>query len=190
MDAFRISPEDIFAETLAILDRIKNEPNEAQTMCKALWDELYCEYRDVAEHDINRDELSLSVCMVMLAVIICVNMIVSPFYTIIETELMDGLNSHYCLWHNVRHSMASKIVCDNTLKQWIGQYMESENYMTDEYGRLAMLVCSEGDDTELVDNNSGKTVNIYTGGGPAIMGGKFNKGVEFNAQKSIASNER
>ena len=190
MTVFRISPEDIFVETLAILDRIKEDPDEARAICNTLWDSLYCEYRDATDCEVPIDELSLSVCIVMLAVVICVNTLISPFYTTIETELMNGLNSHYQLWHSVRHKMAYKMNGGSNLKQWVDEYMKSDYFMTDEYGRLFMLAGTESDDKEPSDNNLKKTVNIYTGGGPAIMGGEFNKGVEFNAQKAIASNER
>lgn len=139
MTVFRLSPEDVFSETIALLDRIKENPDDAMELCHGIWDESFCDYRDIADKDIPEMELKLAVCIVMLSLALCLNTMENFFYTRLVTELLTSINSHFSEWHDVRHSMADRMEDAADLKIWVNEYMGSDVFLSDENGNLNLL---------------------------------------------------
>ncbi len=147
MTVFRLSPEDVFAEVIWLLDSIKEDTDGAEDMCATLWNELYCNYRDIAGSELTDEELRLAVTIVMLMVVICLNAMDAGYYAHLAEVLMQGIYDHYNpQWHDVRHTLEDHLKDTGQLMVWVRAYMDSDHFLSDEDGCLSVLTDTYGTD--------------------------------------------
>ena len=130
---FRLSPEDVFMETLNVLDDLKAPDRNNDDLCDTLWDDLYCEFRDRGD-DIPEEELNKAVAIVLSMVTYCLVLLDDMRYNGINAKLLFSLFEHYGSYSDIHHSIephAMKIGV-NELKGWITEYMKCDTYMYDE----------------------------------------------------------
>lgn len=147
MTVFRLSPEDVFAEVVWLLDCIKEDTDGAEDMCTTLWNELYCNYRDISGREVTDEELRLAVTIVMLMVAICLNAMDVGYYTHLAAVLMEGIYDHNNpQWHDVRHTLEDHLKDISQLMCWVRAYMGSDEFLSDEDGCLSVLTDECGTD--------------------------------------------
>ena len=71
MPQFRLSAEEVFLECLAILDDIKEDESQAVFNLEHRWDSISNDFRDLADNDVNENEIALATSVVMFSVVMC-----------------------------------------------------------------------------------------------------------------------
>lgn len=130
---FRLSPDDVFMETLNVLDDLKAPDRNNDDLCDTLWDDLYCEFRDRG-NDIPEEELNKAVAIVLSMVTYCLALLDAMRYNGINGKLMLSLNGHYKGYNDIQgfiHPHAIKVGM-NDLKDWLTGYMQCDTYLYDE----------------------------------------------------------
>lgn len=130
---FRLSPEDVFMETLNVLDDLKAPDRNNDDLCDTLWDDLYCEFRDRGD-DIPEEELNKAVAIVFSMVSYCLTLLDSIKYNGVNGKLMLSLSKNYKEFRDILFPIqpyANKIGI-NELKDWLIGYMACDTYMYDE----------------------------------------------------------
>ena len=149
---FRFSPEDVFMETLNVLDDLKAPNRNNDDLCDTLWDDLYCEFRYRGEN-IPEEELNKAVAIVLSMVVCSLALLDSMRYNGIGLKLMQTINEHYKGFNDIVLSInpyATKIGFFK-LREWIAEYMKCDTYLYDE----AMDYLEEKEEEEEVnDENS------------------------------------
>lgn len=130
---FRLSPEDVFMETLNVLDDLKAPDRNNDDLCDTLWDDLYCEFRDRG-NDIPEEELNKAVAIVLSMVTYCLVLLDAMRYNGINGRLFLLLCEHYKSHSDIHHSIDLHVVKMgvNELKEWITGYMKCDTYLYDE----------------------------------------------------------
>lgn len=130
---FRLSPEDVFMETLNVLDDLKAPDRNNDDLCDTLWDDLYCEFRDRG-NDIPEEELNKAVAIVLSMVTYCLVFLDAMRYNGINGRLFLLLYEHYKSYSDIHHSIDLHVVKMgvNELKGWITGYMKCDTYLYDE----------------------------------------------------------
>jgi len=131
---FCVSAEEVFMEVLSVLDAVKENPDEAFFNIKGLWDELYVDYRDLAEEVALDGQIQQSVGMVLQAVALCLETMESTFYTTLAMELMRQMALHDLPTTEMLERFTSNIarLGEGNLRTAIADYMESDVFLSDE----------------------------------------------------------
>lgn len=173
MAAFRLSPEEVFADTLATLDRLKGDPDGAETLCLGLWDTLYCEYREAGAYTVPEAELARAVSVTMLSVAACLDVYASCYYNRFVKMLLHSVSTHQPRGGDDFRRMVTTSSDLAELGRWIDGYMAGDDFMTDEDGMLGIFSDKGG------YGATPASMHINTGGGSVIMGGNFQDGTTF-----------
>lgn len=130
---FRLSPEDVFMETLNVLDDLKAPDRNNNDLCDTLWDDLYCEFRDRGD-DIPEEELNKAVAIVLSMVTYCLVLLDAMRYNGINGKLLFSLFEHYGSYREIHHSIEphGMKIGVNELKGWVTEYMKCDTYLYDE----------------------------------------------------------
>lgn len=147
MKVFRFSPEDVFIETLNVLDDLKAPNKNNDDLCDTLWDDLFCEFRYRGEN-IPEEELNKAVAIVLSMVTYCLVLLDSMKYNGVNVKLMISLSEHYNEFKNIQisfNTFAQKVGM-NELKDWLTEYMACDTYMYDEV--IDYLVEKEEEENE------------------------------------------
>jgi hypothetical protein len=203
LTVFRLSPEEVFADILAVLDRMKEDPDGAESLCLRLWDDLYCDYREAAEAArtvVPEAELARAVSITMLGVAVCLDASATPFFRGLAYPLLRSAASHRPLCDAELLRMGADLSSSADFSRWIQGYMESDEFMTNEDGMIDMADDDGGKCvtlTQALGQDAGRTIhvenmNIFGGnsrqvstqGGPAFNDGIFNGGTKFSTDKS------
>ena len=154
MRVFRLSPEDVFLESLNVLDDLKAPDRNNEDLCDTIWDDLYCEFRDRGEN-IPDEELNKAVAIVLSVVTYCMILLDSMRYNSINAKLIRSLFEHYRNYSEIHSSIglhAIKIGMSD-LKDWMAGYMQCDTYLCDEtMGCLEERAEEEKESNEEVSN--------------------------------------
>ena len=69
---FRFSAEELFAEVMTVVDNVKEYPQGAVDSYDHLWDDLYCDYRDLDTADSPDEEIRLAASEVVYGVMLLI----------------------------------------------------------------------------------------------------------------------
>lgn len=130
---FRLSPEDVFMETLNVLDDLKAPDRNNDDLCDTIWDDLYCEFRERGV-DIPEDELNKAVAIVLSVITYCLALLDTMRYNGIVGKLTFLICQHFKDYTDIQqniHLCAMKVGIEE-LKDWISQYMQCDTYLYDE----------------------------------------------------------
>ncbi len=150
---FRLSPEDVFMESLNVLDDLKAPDRNNEDLCETIWDDLYCEFRDRGEN-IPEEELYKAVAIVLSVVTSCLVLLDLIPYNGFNCKLTISLSEHYKGYTDIHHSIeycATKIGVNN-LKDWLTEYMQCSTYLYDEVANY--LNETDEEEKELNDESS------------------------------------
>ena len=95
MPVFRLSPEEIFLRVSMIMDDIKESPEKTDNLYDTIWDDLYCEYRDLGNDIPPETELELGVCLVITVLACCLGRSKSLLSNYTIAKLMEQAHNHY-----------------------------------------------------------------------------------------------
>lgn len=147
MSAFRLLPEEVFQETLAILDTLLSEPERAALYCGVLWDELFCDFRsaeiptDMESKEVSDEELHTGVCVVISMVVTCLTLIGRHPYIAMSNLIRSSMDEAYKeQWHAIHTSITDKFLQQDikTLATWLHDYTDSPELLTDQDGLLLL----------------------------------------------------
>ena len=131
---FCVSAEEVFMEVLSVLDAVKENPDEAFFNIKGLWDELYVDYRDLAEEGALDEMIQQSVGIVLQSVALCLEMLESTFHTTLAMEIMRQMALHDLPSVEMIERFTVNIarLREGKLRKAIADYMESDLFLSDE----------------------------------------------------------
>lgn len=150
---FRFSPEDVFMETLNVLDDLKAPNRNNEDLCDTLWDDLYCEFRDRGQ-DIPEEELNKAVAIVLSMVTYCLALLDSMKYNGGIGKLIYLLCNNYSEFRVIHQSIDyyGKKIGLSELKDWITEYMVCDTYLYDD----VMDYLEEKEEEEEVNEENSK----------------------------------
>ena len=134
---FRLSAEELYAECTGILDKIKERDTaDAELYVSGLWDELFCNYRDIDTCNTTDDELQQCVSAVLYGVIMCFGLSDRSKYTTLCGKIM-------MLLHAPEHPAQVQHLHDVYMQTYwrlnsaelqtaFEDYMRSERFISDE----------------------------------------------------------
>lgn len=155
MKLFRLSAEELFMETVRILDDIKENPKDASIRMQGLWDEVFCDMRDLDTADAQEEELALAATEVVFAVMFTLSVISDALYTKLTAVLMcqlverdasdtDHLQKEYAI------SMIR--MGEERLRSFIADYMQSDEWLSSEIEDLLENVPKEEAATRVAES--------------------------------------
>lgn len=130
---FRFSPEDVFVETLNVLDDLKAPNRNNNDLCDTIWDDLYCDFRERGEN-LPEEELDMAVTVVLSMVSYCLMLFDSMRYNGLNGKLCLLICQHYNHLTDMQqdiHQYALKVGMKE-LKDWITEYMQCDTYLSEE----------------------------------------------------------
>jgi hypothetical protein len=130
---FRFSPEDVFMETLNVLDDLKAPNRNNDDLYSIIWDDLFCEFRDRGEN-IPEEELNKAVAIVISMVTFCLALLDSMKYNGVNGKLIRLLSNKYRGYRDFHRftELRANIIGIDELKDWLAGYMQCDTYMYDE----------------------------------------------------------
>ena len=131
MKLFRLTAEELFLETVCVLDNIKENPKDASLRMQGLWDEVFCDFRDLDTADAQEEELKLAATEVVLAVMFVVNFLDNALSAKLSPILMcqliekdapntDRLQKEFTV-NLIR--MGEDRICS-----WVAEYMQNDEW--------------------------------------------------------------
>lgn len=135
MKTLRLSPEELFMECLSVLDKVKEDPDKASFNLQSLWDDLYCDFREVSDEGVSEEELNLATAEVVYSVILCLTPCGKSTYSELTFQLMLQLEDHYPSVDDLegRFMQNAERLGVEDFKHAVEEYMEREDcFLSDE----------------------------------------------------------
>ena len=92
---FRFTAEELFVEVMAVVDLVKEHPQEGAERCDHLWDDLYCDYRDLDTADSPDEEIRLAASEVVYGAMLLAGYCQGTHYTRLCASLMAQLAENH-----------------------------------------------------------------------------------------------
>ena len=162
---FRLYAEQMVLECITIIDSIRSrDPQDAKSYIGTLWDELYCDYRELSPENTPEQELKTVVATILHGVVLilshCQNYV--TFYLSLENSILsqcthpiDGL---YCPEINDQYSASTFKFDEKQLCDEITRYFESNDFISDD---LKGTITSSIEENDEVSTTSGNTQITY-----------------------------
>ena len=133
MKVFRFSPEDVFIESLNVLDDLKAPNRDNDDLCDTIWDDLYCKFRDRGDN-IPEEELNKAVGMVLSMVTYCLVLLNSMKYNGLVGKLDLLIQKRYRASFDMQLyvEVCVQKIGHHGVTHWIMEYMNCDSYMYDE----------------------------------------------------------
>ena len=133
MKNFRFSPEDVFVESLNVLDDLKAPNKNNDDLCDTLWDDLFCDFRERGEN-IPDEELDKAVAIVFSVVTYCLVLLESMRYNGLIGKLNREMQRHYKDYLDIQLSidMSARKMGMETVKHWLMEYIQCDTYLSEE----------------------------------------------------------
>ena len=90
---FKLSTEELFYECMAVLDRIKDDPDNAPIWIESVWDNLYNEFNET-EKECDDSDVRTSVSEVVACLCCCLNACEGVYYNNLNIKLMLQLTGN------------------------------------------------------------------------------------------------
>lgn len=143
---FRLSVEELFLETMTVVDDVKESPREAIEELADLWNKLYCDYRDMDVADSPDEELRMAASEVVFVVLQLLHLRKGTNYSRISTCLMDQLTAlHPEAFSRLSVLFMPKVwlMGERNLKIRMNAYMESDEWISDEIEEMLVELPTE-----------------------------------------------
>ena len=138
MPKLRFSPEEVFVLVVEYLEEMASDPEEARNLCERLWDDVYCGIRDESS-EAPECELMLATCVVLYSLYICQGCLNESIFATLAIEIGVQMNENYLQkWQEIGCRFEPSLVKRGTsnLKEWLSEYVKSDEFMTDDFERL------------------------------------------------------
>lgn len=141
LKVFRFAVEELFLEVMTIVDDAKESVSEAREEYADLWNTLHCQYRDLCVGNADEDEFSVAVAEVMSIATILLSMCKEKGHTHLSLLFINQMNAYRA---NAYEQMLQEVmpvvyqIGEEKLKARIREYMESEEWISDDIQKMLM----------------------------------------------------
>lgn len=144
---FRFLREHVFVEVVRLLDELKQEQEDVQ------WDNLYRDLRQdyrPSDQTLPDEELDSITCTIVYALASLLAIAIPRYYNSLSTNLFCQV-AHYApesfrkSFEDARDIMMDKIEKnDKELRQWLNDYMQSDDFLSDDLERFISSIQTKG----------------------------------------------
>lgn len=194
MKLFRLSAEELFMETFCILDDIKENPKDACLRMQGLWDEVFCDLRDLDTADAQEEELMLAATEVVYTVILSLSTLNNALFTKLTAILMCQLvEKDASSTERLQREYAINIIRmgEESLHTFMLDYMQSsDEWLSDKIEELLRKVPKEeATKTQEKEDNAVKTTQLTNRQLMILFDLFLNKGfsTEYCNQQALAT---
>ncbi|MBO5678331.1 MAG: hypothetical protein J6S02_09425 [Bacteroidaceae bacterium] len=141
LKVFRFAVEELFLEVMTIVDDAKESVSEAREEYADLWNTLHCQYRDLCVGNADEDEFSIAVAEVMSIATILLSMCKEKGHTHLSLLFINQMNAYRANAYEQMLQEVMPVVYDigeEKLKTRIREYMESEEWISDDIQKMLM----------------------------------------------------
>lgn len=141
----RLTTEEVFCETFCVLDEVKENPKDASFMMRGLWDNIYCDLRELDE-DANEDELQLATSELVYVVMLMLSMVDGNWYTKLTMVLMEQITANSTHYDRLQMLFMPNLwrYGEERVKSYLKKYMESEDvWISDEFNECLSFIKNE-----------------------------------------------
>lgn len=141
----RLTTEEVFCETFCVLDEVKENPKDASFMMRGLWDNIYCDLRELDE-DASEDELQLAASELVYVVMLMLSMVDGSWYTKLTMVLMEQITENSSHYDRLQMLFMPNLwrYGEERVKSYLNKYMESEDvWISDEFNECLSFIKNE-----------------------------------------------
>ena len=148
MGRFRFTAEEMFVEVMAVVDLVKEHPQEGAERCDHLWDDLYCDYRDLDTADAPDEEIRLAASEVVYGAMLLAGYCQGTHYTRLCASLMAQLAENHAGALDALNAVFLPniwLLGEEKVQARIRAYMEGEEWISDDIADLLERLPQEAD---------------------------------------------
>lgn len=141
----RLTTEEVFCETFCVLDEVKENPKDASFMMRGLWDNIYCDLRELDE-DASEDELQLAASELVYVVMLMLSMVDGSWYTKLTMVLMEQITANSSHYDRLQMLFMPNLwrYGEEKVKAYLNAYMESDDeWLSDEIDECLSFIKNE-----------------------------------------------
>lgn len=141
LKVFRFAVEELFLEVMTIVDDAKESASDAREEYADLWNTLHCQYRDLCVGHADEEEFSIAVAEVMSIATILLSMCKEKGHTHLSLLFINQMNDYRANAYEQMLQEVMPVVYDigeEKLKTRIREYMESEEWISDDIQKVLM----------------------------------------------------
>ncbi len=134
---FKMSPEELLMECMAVLDDIKETPEDARFQLQGLWNDRMADYQELSG-DVSCEHIETAVNMVTLCVAICLNTLSHPLYNTLTAVLLGQLQGDESSLVQMREGLMANIfrLGEEKFQKAVAEYMDSDEFASDDIAEL------------------------------------------------------
>ena len=163
---FRFSAEELFVEVMAVVDNVKECPQEAADSYDHLWDDLYCDYRDLDTADSPDEEIRLAASEVVYGAMLLAGYCQGTHYTRLCASLMAQLAENHAGALDALNTLFLPniwLLGEEKVQARIRAYMEGEEWISDDIADLLERLPQEADPcAQVIAETQGKEADRLT----------------------------
>ena len=132
---YRMSPEEVFWEISTILDKIKEQQEDALHYIRNIWNNVYVEYRDMSNDDDAEEGIRIFTSLTVFALQVCLVQIDAVLYHQMVFNIASQLDQHNQPTKDIEASVLNNItrIGQEEFNRAVSDYMESEDeWLSDE----------------------------------------------------------
>ena len=141
----RLTTEEVFCETFHVLDEVKENPKDASFMMRGLWDNIYCDLRELDE-DVSEDELQFATSELVYVVMLMLSMVDGSWYTKLTMVLMEQITENSSRYDRLQMLFMPNLwrYGEEKVKAYLNEYMESDDaWISDEINECLSFIKNE-----------------------------------------------
>ena len=134
MKHLRLSAEEVFLYAMYIIDDVKDDLSDGNYRLRSVWDEVYCNIRELSSDDTEEDEILLATSEVVYYVMLILSYCDGAVYNKLALELVCKMDEHACKTDEMQHLFMPNIwrLGDDAFKKSVMEYMQSDVFLSDE----------------------------------------------------------
>ena len=132
MSAVRLSPEEVFLEAMEQVDNALEDPVTANLDFMGLYDQLFCDIRDLCPPELDENEVELAASEINFVVSLLLTMTDRHTYKKMAMTLVGQINQD--IYNQLRETFEPYIIRmgEDKIKKYLKDYLESDNFLSDE----------------------------------------------------------
>ena len=132
MSAVRLSPEEVFLEAMDQVDYALEDPVTANIDFMGLYDQLFCDIRDLCPQELDENEVELAASEIIFVVSLLLTMTDRHTYKKMAMTLVGQINQD--IYNQLREMFEPYIIRmgEDKIKKYLKDYLESDKFLSDE----------------------------------------------------------
>ena len=132
MSAVRLSPEEVFLEAMDQVDYALEDPVTANIDFMGLYDQLFCDIRDLCPQELDENEVALAASEIIFVVSLLLTMTDRHTYRKMAMTLLGQISRDvYSRLHQTFEPYIIRMGEDK-IKKFLKDYLVSDNFLSDE----------------------------------------------------------